>query len=298
MTTPDNFQNVHGQKIGVRYYANKLLKPRSFFWNGERLIGHPLYVQVTAHNETVRLKSVIDIAVDADKVDQYLKNDSMRLLIKDEKEEIVRRVLADRPNSRSSFKLTTALKNYSYETVDLSYVIGHYLMSEYVKARSKDLVECFRGEYERLPTYAWIKVNQQESTSDGVEPSEAFLEEAAAAVLWGDDRIISPMAVYKRVRAEAVQPGSNVRKLLESYGLPFFRLGDFSEVLRYQSSRLLTVGFFMSTEFESVFTEYCDSLENLQSIRHGFGKFCANNGEFARNYLGKKAPDPSQLPFF
>lgn len=134
MNNISEHQNVHGQKIGVKYFANTALKSTPGFYGDKPVATYPLYVQVTIKKQTARFKSCIKILVSTEMLENVVNKSSLKTLTNDESNEIKKYLLGLKPFDNHSFSLSQAMKNYSEKLYSVKYLVAKTLVGYYTNS--------------------------------------------------------------------------------------------------------------------------------------------------------------------
>ena len=280
-------QNVHGQKIGLKYYLETRIKPKKADttdanpldkYYGEEC--YPLYIRITAKQQTTKIKSSIDIYLAPRIFEEFLNEESNIKQIEAEKKAITRAIRGAISSSDRSFSLSNALKSFSAKDYDIRYIVGECLGLEFNIAMVRDIIKVFKCEYENTPTREWSANPLQHGLFKGDGTTEFGIPEVGITSIFTFSSAVALnnyLNAYFMIRSFATPSYPSVNNLVVKYGLPLLRLPEYLSIMSKFSGYNNNIDFFVSEEFDNLFIEYCDGIEQLQSLRTGFALLVENH---------------------
>ena len=269
--------NGYGNKISIRYYAEKRLKARPLTnKDGQVVNTYPLYIQVNAKQHTFQRKSFIGAYVDPELIDNYIRENIE--FITEETNGIYTRIIQSPFFGKDHFSLADAIENYSALDEDICYKIGKLLHKDYCEAYLSDLVN-------RLQAQLSLSVPNIDSESfesdlrDVKQKATIGLTDRYQAYRTGVFSV-SPKNVFGEVFANATPSNQQVCLLQERYGQHFWNLDNYCYAIRTQHGfPIVRVAYFLSPDFKKEFIERWGR-EAYESVSQGVKQLRADKAEF------------------
>ncbi|QDK81255.1 hypothetical protein EXU85_22645 [Spirosoma sp. KCTC 42546] len=276
MSKSNDPNKVYGQTINIRYYLEKKVKSRPYFWEGQRLDSYPLYVQISVKRQNAQFRSVLGSYFPFERLDDLLNTHSQ--IIKEETQSLRNRVLAFKPFENANFSLNEALSGYSVLQEDICYIIGSHLYFDYKKSYVEDLVVRMKKD-----TAIYLpELFAGTIAKDDLDEQEAELRRRARSIFSRGDSLdkLNSRLVFNEVLINAVSVNKHLLAFKKKYGKHFWSLENYCAAMRYQmSSPVLTLGFFLSVNFKENYIKYW-GLDSYDSMMNGIEKLRADYAEF------------------
>jgi hypothetical protein len=284
MSTAQAHQNIHGQKIGIKYFLEKRVKPFRTAWGGDNVLlnGYPVYIQVTVKKQNTKFKSQLGDYVAPEHFDTYLRREDKKRLIEDERSMITRLILEAKPFDSQTFSLSLALKELTSDEWDIIYVIGKALKYDFLNAYREDLKDRAAASYSIHPDKQWLFHNEMDEQIEEEEKKAGITGNVAGLLrryTIAAEALNNPFAPYSAtldpksvpllIWSMAIPPNSRVCKMADRYGIQVLRILLHMSWIWNCAHRLPTVAFFLSSDFDELFLELCGNEQDLFELKRG-----------------------------
>ncbi|MBC7571206.1 MAG: hypothetical protein H7319_15955 [Spirosoma sp.] len=281
---------VYGQTIGVKHYLDLRVKPKIKMVGETRIVTYPLYVRVTAKQQTANFKSVLNEHIATEDFDLWLKQQQAAV---DKEAELIRnKILAAKPFDRQDFKISHALSNKRVHYFDLAKRVEDLLKQEIMESIAESIYPVLT-KYEMEFMLDEFFIPNDTPDSYRYDARQKAYVSVRNSYNWRDSSAFYHISTL----ANIAKDDSKLRRLFDKYPVSFWNFPLYCDLVSTQLSEpFYTLEDWISGMFSISFTSLTeriragefsptvfDSLDidrTLEDFHTGFKTLCETHPSF------------------